>query len=117
MSKASHQTQSPRERVDFLRVEIRRHDQLYYEQAEPEISDREYDALVEELRTLEELYSDLRADDSPTQRIPSDRTPGFATIEHPLPMLSIDNTYSPEEAREFDARIHRFLNLSPSEPV
>lgn len=96
-------------RVAELRDEIARHDQLYYAKSEPEISDREYDLLSEELKTLEERHPELASADSPSARVGSDRLEGFATIEHAVPMLSIENSYSPDEVREFEEKIKRQL--------
>ena len=94
-------------RIARLRDEIRRHEHLYYVQSRPEISDQEYDALEGELRELEAQFPDLVTPDSPTQRVgerPSEEFPSFA---HRVPMLSLDNTYSEEELREFEERIFR----------
>ena len=94
-------------RIATLRDEIRRHEHLYYALSRPEISDQEYDALEGELRDLEEQFPDLVTVDSPTQRVgerPSEEFPSFA---HRVPMLSLDNTYSEEELREFEERIFR----------
>ncbi len=96
-------------RVVELRREIARHDELYYRKAEPEISDREYDLLVEELKSLEARHPELADENSPTRRVGEDRAEGFSTIEHPIPMLSIDNSYTPEEVLEFDRRLKRQL--------
>ena len=94
-------------RIARLRDEIRRHEHLYYVRSRPEISDQEYDALDRELRDLEAQFPDLVTADSPTQRVgetPSEEFPSFA---HRAPMLSLDNTYSGEELREFEERIFR----------
>jgi DNA ligase (NAD+) len=94
-------------RIARLRDEIRRHEHLYYVRSHPEISDQEYDALEGELRDLEALFPDLVTPDSPTQRVgerPSEEFPSFA---HRVPMLSLDNTYSEQELREFEERIFR----------
>lgn len=97
------------DRIAKLRGEIRRHDRLYYVDAAPEISDRQYDRLMEDLKHLEELSPELVTPDSPTQRVAGEPVGGFATVEHSTPMLSIDNTYSADELREFDARVHKAL--------
>ena len=97
------------ERIEQLRREIRRHDYLYYVEAKPEISDREYDALMEELKRLEEKHPELITPDSPTQRVGGQPIEGFPSVQHEIPMLSIDNTYNLEELREFDNRIARAL--------
>ncbi|MEN6624658.1 MAG: NAD-dependent DNA ligase LigA [Candidatus Sumerlaeia bacterium] len=104
-------------RVAQLREEIARHNELYYRAAAPEISDAQYDLLVAELAELEKRHPELAVAESPTQVVGSDRLEGFPTIIHPVPMLSIGNTYSPAEVREFDGRIRRMLRLSASDPL
>ncbi len=104
-----------RGRIEHLRKEIERHNYLYYVKAEPEISDAEYDRLYKELERLESEHPDLVAPDSPTQRVGGEPLGSFATVRHEIPMLSIDNTYSEGELREFDARTKRFLGLE--EPI
>ena len=96
-------------RARELRREIARHDRLYYEEAAPEITDREYDALLRELRDLEEAHPELRTPDSPTQRVAGKPLEGFEQVRHRVPMQSLDNTYSLEEADEFMARVERLL--------
>jgi len=108
---------SAKKRVDNLRSEIRRYDNLYYVLARPEISDQEYDRLMRELRDLEKQFPELITPDSPSQRVGDEITGDFATVRHTTPMLSMDNTYSPDELREFDARVRRFLKLSDDENV
>ena len=97
------------ERIEELRRKIRRHNYLYYVLNQPEISDREFDALLEELRRLEDEHPELVTPDSPTQKVGGEPLEEFSTAEHLSPMRSIDNTYSEEEVREFDARIGRLL--------
>lgn len=109
--------ESPVRRAEVLREEIRRHDALYYQEARPEITDAEYDALVKELAQIEEEHPHLRTPDSPTQRITTDHTEGFATVEHRVPMLSISNTYNAGELREFDGRVRRALGVASSHPI
>lgn len=92
-------------RIEQLREEIRRHDWLYYVKAAPEISDRQYDKLMDELKRLEGKHPELVTPDSPTQRVGGEPVEGFPTVAHSVPMLSIDNTYSPDEVREFDRRV------------
>ncbi|MCK4626522.1 MAG: NAD-dependent DNA ligase LigA, partial [Phycisphaerae bacterium] len=96
---------SDAERIEQLRREIRRHDRFYYVEDAPEISDREYDALFDELKRLEAEHPELVTPDSPTQRVGGKPVEGFARVNHEPPMLSIDNTYSLDELRQFDARI------------
>jgi DNA ligase (NAD+) len=98
-----------KERVEELRAEIRRHDRLYYVEAEPEISDREYDRLLEELKSLEAIHPEWVTPDSPTQRVAGQPLPGFRTVRHAVPMLSIDNTYSREDLERFHHRIREAL--------
>ena len=103
-----------RARVAELRELIRLHDRKYYVDHVPEISDGEYDALMAELVGLEREHPELVTPDSPTQRVGGAPTEGFRTVEHAVPMLSLDNTYSPEELLAFDAGVRRRL---PDEPV
>jgi DNA ligase (NAD+) len=97
-------------RIDALRREIHHHNRMYYIEDSPEISDAEYDALMNELIELEEAHPDLITADSPTQRVGGEPLEGFGTVEHTVPMLSLDNTYSKEEVLAFDARIKRALS-------
>jgi len=98
-----------RKRVEELRELIHYHDHKYYVENNPEISDYEYDQLMRELKELEEKYPSLRTPNSPTQRVGGEPVEGFPTVEHHIPMLSLDNTYSEDEIREFEARLHREL--------
>lgn len=101
------------ERIRFLRAEIERHNKLYYETAFPEISDREFDALLEELSKLEEAHPDLITADSPTQKVGETTMPDlFQEIRHEVPMMSISNTYNPGELRDFDGRVRRLLDIT-----
>jgi DNA ligase (NAD+) len=96
-------------RIDWLRREIRKHDTLYYILNQPEISDPQYDELFTELRKLESEHPELVTADSPTQRVSGRPLEQFATIRHAIPMLSVDNTYSADELRAFDARVRKQL--------
>src|SRR6185436_8659659 len=96
-------------RLPILREEIRRHERLYYAQAKPEISDEAYDALERELRDLEAQFPDLVTPESPTQRVGEAPASEFPAFAHKVPMLSLDNTYSEEELREFEERLFRIL--------
>jgi DNA ligase (NAD+) len=96
-------------RIETLRAEIRRHDHLYFVEDSPEITDEQYDALVRDLRELEAAHPELITPDSPTQRVGERPLEGFAHVRHRLPMLSIDNTYSPADLREFDGRVRKLL--------
>jgi DNA ligase (NAD+) len=97
------------ERIAELRRAIRYHEERYYVLNDPEIADAEFDALMEELERLETENPDLVTSDSPTQRVSGRPAAGFDTVEHAEPMLSLDNAYSEEELREFDARVRRGL--------
>jgi DNA ligase (NAD+) len=96
---------SARARIEKLRELIRHHDRRYYVENDPEVSDREYDLLLAELSALEADHPDLVRPDSPTQRVAGEPTEGFETVAHAAPMLSLDNTYSADELREFDGRV------------
>lgn len=102
-----------KERIEKLRVEIEEHNFKYYVRNQPEISDFEYDILMNELDTLEKKFPDLITGDSPTQRVGSDIVQEFVQYEHKYPMLSLGNTYGEEELRDFDSRIKKVA----SEPV
>lgn len=105
MSKASAKPGA--DLVAELRAEIRRHDRLYYTEAQPVISDQQYDRLMDELCALEAEHPELVTPDSPTQRVGERPLAGFEHVRHAVPMLSIDNTYSADELREFDRRVRR----------
>lgn len=100
---------SAQKEINRLRREINRHDQLYYTLARPEISDGEYDVLMHRLIELEKQHPELVAPDSPTQRVAGTPLPGFTQVKHPVPMLSLDNTYNQEDLREFDQRVCKGL--------
>src|ERR1041385_3735789 len=96
-------------RIGQLRREIEGHNRRYYEESAPTISDREYDALYRELKDLEEAFPKLKTADSPTQRIGDQPLKAFGQITHRVPMLSLDNTYSEEEVRDFYRRLEKLL--------
>ena len=96
-------------KIRKLRQEIRRHNRLYYERNMPEISDAAFDRLLKELEELERQYPEFASADSPTQRVGGRPVEKFEAIEHMVPMLSIENTYSKEEVREFDDRVRKNL--------
>jgi DNA ligase (NAD+) len=104
-----------RDRIQQLREHIRRHEELYYVDANPEISDADFDALMRELQVLETEHPDLVTPDSPTQRVGGRPAEGFATVRHLAPMLSLDNAYTEDELRAFDERVRR--GLATTEPV
>ena len=109
--------QSIEKQIEKLRDEIRRHDELYYLQANPEISDREYDALIEKLRRLEAQHPELITPDSPTQRVGGRPAEGFSEFVHRRPMLSLENSYNIDELRAFDARCRKLAAGRPIEYV
>jgi DNA ligase (NAD+) len=94
-----------------LRRLIRHHEEQYYIQNAPEISDEEFDTLLHELERLEADNPDLVTIDSPTQRVGGRLVEGFTTVEHKVPMLSLDNAYTEEELRAFDERVRRGAGL------
>jgi DNA ligase (NAD+) len=97
----------PDERVNELRDAIRHHEERYYLHNAPEISDEEFDHLLHELERLEADHPDLVTIDSPTQRVAGRPIEGFETVDHLVPMLSLDNSYSADELRAFDERVRR----------
>jgi DNA ligase (NAD+) len=104
----------PRREIEQLREQIRHHDYQYYVAATPEISDREYDRLIDRLKELEAKHPELVTPDSPTQRVGDQRVAELRPAVHRVPMMSIDNTYSVEELRKFGQRTAKLL---PGEPI
>jgi DNA ligase (NAD+) len=109
--------QSTDKTIERLRDEIRHHDELYYLQENPEISDREYDALMERLRELEAKHPELITPDSPTQRVSGKPAEGFPEFIHRVPMLSLDNSYNIDELRAFDERCRKLAGGESPEYV
>ncbi len=105
------QTPDPdaQEHYKTLKDALTRHNHLYYVEARPDITDLEFDAMLNELQALEETYPALQTPDSPTLRVGGAPIAGFETVAHRVPMLSIDNTYNETELREFDARVRKGL--------
>ena len=101
----------PLARINELRSLIRHHEERYYVDSAPEIADDEFDRLLQELEGLEAENPDLVTPDSPTQRVAGQPTDGFATVEHLVPMLSLDNAYDDEELRAFDERVRKAAGL------
>lgn len=91
--------------IEKLREEIAHHDFLYYVLARPEISDRDYDKLFQRLQLLETEHPELVRPDSPTQRVGESLTQGFASVKHPFPLLSLQNSYDEADIREFHRRV------------
>jgi DNA ligase (NAD+) len=100
---------SPAGRAAQLRDLIRHHEERYYVHDAPEISDAEFDALMNELKGIERDHPELLVPDSPTQRVGGRPVEGFDTVEHLQPMLSLDNAYNEEDLRAFDDRVRRGL--------
>lgn len=98
---------TPAQEIEKLREEIRRHEELYYVLDAPQISDLEYDRLLEQLQQLEQKHPEQITPDSPTQRVGGRPAEGFPKVEHRRPMLSLDNSYNIEELRAFDQRCQR----------
>ncbi len=106
-----------REELDRLTAELARHDALYHGDDAPEISDADYDALKRRALEIEERFPDLTSPASPSQVVGAAGSSQFAPVRHGVPMLSLDNAFSPEEVTDFVARIRRFLNLPVDEAV
>jgi DNA ligase (NAD+) len=102
-------SKNPSFEIAALRDEIRHHDYLYYTAAAPEISDRDYDKLIERLKQLEAAHPELVTPDSPTQRIGDRPVSELSQVEHRVPMLSIENTYSLDELKKFGERTAKLL--------
>jgi len=102
---------APADRIDALRALIRHHEERYYVLDDPEISDADFDALMRELRTLEDAHPDLVTADSPSQRVSGRPAEGFETAEHLRPMLSLDNAYDDGELNAFDERVRKGLGV------
>ena len=96
-------------RIAKLREELDRHNHLYYVEAKPVVTDREYDRLMQELIDLETAHPELLTPDSPTQRVGGDVQTALKPVRHAVPMMSIDNTYSEDEVRAFDERVRKAL--------
>lgn len=101
--------QSAEQRISQLRKALTLHNNLYYVKAAPEITDREYDSLYAELEQLEGAFPDLITPDSPTRRVGGAPLESFAQVHHTIPMMSLSNTYSPDELLEFDTRTGKIL--------
>jgi DNA ligase (NAD+) len=107
--------QEAKHEIDRLTDELNHHNYLYYQESRIEISDFEFDQLLKKLEKLEEQYPAYKRPDSPTLRVGGDITKEFATVYHRYPMLSLSNTYSEEELRDFDDRVRKGLKGEPFE--
>ena len=112
MSAPLNRTEARKE-TEKLRAEIERHNRLYYVEAAPEISDRDYDALLKRLEALEKQFPELATPDSPTRRVGGEPLKGFENVRHTVPMISLANTYNKEELVEFDGRVKKLLKETP----
>ncbi|MBU6308997.1 MAG: NAD-dependent DNA ligase LigA [Planctomycetes bacterium] len=111
-------TASAAARIATLREEIRRHDRKYYVEAAAEISDRDYDRLVDELRELEARHPELVTPDSPTQRVGDEPVPELQPVRHRVPMMSIDNTYGTDDLAAWGKRVEKMLaDAGHAEPI
>jgi DNA ligase (NAD+) len=111
---AEKDADAAKKRIAELRREAEEHNRRYYEEAAPTISDRAYDALYRELADLEGRFPQLASPDSPTQRVGGKPLEAFVQVTHPVPMLSLDNTYSEEEVGDFWRRLEKLL---PNEKI
>lgn len=99
-----------RDEAEALRTELRRHNFLYYVEANPEISDARYDELYRRLQALEDVHPDLVTPDSPTQRVGAEPRDDLPTVPHTAPMLSLDSTKEEAELRRFDERVRKAVD-------
>ncbi len=107
-------SQDIEQEIRYLRELIQHHDRRYYVEAAPEISDLEYDRLMQRLRELESAHPEYATEDSPTRRIGDRAVEGLEKVPHRVPMLSIENTYDLNQLREFMRRVQKLL---PGEEV
>jgi DNA ligase (NAD+) len=104
-----------RKQIEDLTTKINYHNHLYYQESKIEISDQEFDLLLKKLEQLEKDFPQHRLPDSPTQRVGGTITKEFESVRHKYPMLSLGNTYSEEELKDFDGRVARGLDGDPYE--
>ncbi len=102
---------------DGLVSELERHDRLYYQEDQPEISDAEYDRLRQRIEALEQRFPGLVSETSPTQKVGAPPAAKFAKVRHAVRMLSLGNVFTDEEARDFVGRVRRFLKLGETTPL
>jgi DNA ligase (NAD+) len=115
MDGKTHSTETPAERAEDLREQIRHHEHLYYVMDAPKISDAAFDKLMNELKRIEAEHPELATSDSPTQRVGGKPAEGFKKVAHSRAMLSLDNAYSEEELRDWDRRVHELAGNLPVE--
>jgi DNA ligase (NAD+) len=108
-------TSSVKAEIEKLRDELRRHNRLYFVEAKPEITDLEFDKLMARLVKLESEHPEFESPDSPSKQVGGTPVEGFETVEHRIPMLSIDNVYDEPALDEFDARIRKLVAGEPIE--
>ena len=108
------QSSPPKElsRAEDLKIKLTEHNHRYYVLDAPQIPDVEYDRLLRELQALEEQFPEFASSDSPTQRVGAPPLEGFGSVNHEIPMLSLDNAFNSDEMHEFDRRVHDRLKLS-----
>jgi DNA ligase (NAD+) len=99
-------------KIEALREKIRHHEHLYYVLDRPELSDADFDQLMQQLKDLEREYPSLVTPDSPTQRVGGKPREGFVKVPHSSPMLSLDNTYNEDELRDWERRVHEVTGRS-----
>jgi len=99
-----------KEEIDSLRRELERHNRLYYVEARPEITDREYDGLMAKLIALEQLHPELQTPDSPSRKVGGEPIDGFVQVTHRIPMLSIENAFEEQELVDWDAGLRKALS-------
>src|ERR1700740_812786 len=104
-------------KIEALRENIRHHEYLYYVLDQPEISDAEFDRLMQELKQLEAEHPELITADSPTQRVGGKPREGFVKVPHSSPMLSLDNTYNEQELRDWERRVRELSGRTEIEYV
>jgi DNA ligase (NAD+) len=108
---------TPQEQINQLTDRLNHYSFLYYQTSNPEISDFEFDKLLEQLNDLENQYPDFVREDSPTHRVGGTISKEFESVTHRYPMLSLGNTYNAQELAEFDERIRKGLNDEPYEYI
>jgi len=119
MTQPAKQMSEPEARAEIARLsdELRRHNALYYQQDNPEITDAEYDVMMRALEALEAQFPHLASPYSPTQKVGAAPIETFSKVRHSVPMLSLNNAFTEDEVREWDAKVRRFLGLEIQERI